>query len=319
MPIDDQKWDFMLYYSHHARREGEGGLHAGGYEGAEEYRAIQALAREGQHQEAASRALRALETGPAGRRQSARLHALLCRILLEQLEQHCPAAVLHGEEAARLAGLLRDPWLKCEALTMLVELYCRLGESARARAAGDEIALEVAANPGVIPGGEPALCLLQARVAEAAGSDERCLSLLQKAERLLHSGLRPALPLLEQVRLRRAEALLRLGRLSEVRALLQQQTQLPAPDWAVVEAWLALAEGDPRRAARLAEGVLQGGAATGHAVDSLAVQALAEQARGSHEAAALALAALERARAAGRADLLSRLRGRLGGLAEPSL
>lgn len=143
------------------------------YSSAEAYRTILGLIREGRHHEALQRADEALGADQIGRTKAARLHSLICWLYTEELQQASMVAILHGEEAVRLAGALHDPWIKCEALALLVRAYCQVGDLARANQACDAIGDEVALNAAALSGGCASLLLLRATVARASEAPPR--------------------------------------------------------------------------------------------------------------------------------------------------
>lgn len=156
--------------------------------GMEEYRAVQELARGGRYQEALERARRALMGGRLGRRYAARLNSLACWLYVSALEDPTPAAVLHGEEAVRLADLVSDEWIRCEALSRLIPAYCHMGDLRRAEQGCEALARELEKNDAVIPGGWPALWLLRTLVAIAAGELEQAGSYLDRAQEVAGPG-----------------------------------------------------------------------------------------------------------------------------------
>lgn len=305
-----------------------------GRNGAEEYRLILNLAQSGQANEALERARRALSTGHLGRRNAARLHSLVCHLQFIDLDQPHPSAIIHGEEAVRLAGLVSDEWIKCEALASLVEAHCRLGESRRARELCEEIAAEVAVNAGVLGGGDVTLNLLRATVAEAAGDDRESLLWLERAEAAGSVvGVHPVgvVPdeILMRIRLQRAMLLLRLGRPSEAHSLITVGVAtallgtVNALHWDLLMAWLVLAEGRKESARRLLAGVWERAGQLLPVRDQapglgalqavcLALQALTSELES--EARHLALLSLERAIAGGRHDTVRQLRRLVGHL-----
>jgi hypothetical protein len=252
------------------------------YDSAEEYRTIQGLVRQGRHREAMERAQYALRSGRLSRRQAARLHSLICWVYTEELHQISPAAVLHGEEAVRLANLLGDAWIKCEALARLTHAYCRMNDIRRARAAVETIDAEVSQNEGALTGGTAALFVLRATVASAESNATECLRFLEEAEAASDS---VSLELKARICQQKVGVLLEHERYDEARQVLAAQAlrddgPSPGLEWEMARAWLALAEAPEN-------GV---------------------------EARRMANQALQRTFAAGRLDLARRFRRRLGHL-----
>lgn len=254
------------------------------HDGAEEYRAVQSMVRANRHQEALERAEAVLRQGRLSRRQAARMHSLICWVLTEELHQVSLVAVLHGEEAVRLASLLGDVWLKCEALTRLTSAYCRMGDVRRAREAVEAIARELELNEGALAGGTAALCVLRATVAAAEEKPEECLALLQQAETESDPSSREVKG---RIRTQKLTIFLEHERYAEARAMLESMEsrgENPAEslECEIARAWLALAEPKANKA----------------------------------EARRLATLALHRSFAAGRLDLARRFRRKLGDLLE---
>lgn len=151
-------------------------------QGMDEYRSVQELVIGGRHREALERARKALMMGRLGRRNAARLNSLVCWIYVTGLQEPSPAAVLHGEEAVRLADLVNDEWVRCEAWSRLIPAYCQLGDLARAEQGCEALSRELERNEMVIVGGWASLWLLRALVALAGGEFQRAERCLQLAE-----------------------------------------------------------------------------------------------------------------------------------------
>ena len=281
--------------------------------GTEEFRALQALARDGRHQEALERAAGALTVGDLGRRQAARIHSLICWLYTDGIHQSCPAAVLHGEEAVRLAEHMGESWVKCEALARLVHAYCHLGDLARACAACEAVAAEVERNAGAIDGGMATVWTLRAAVAAAAGDEDAALAALEQAETEAAGG---NADIMARIRSRKVGALLACGRRAEALQVVAQ-APLEGPqeslDWAVATAWVTLEASGPAEAGPLIQEVMDRAQTSGNlsaAAHGLALQALMEAPRNPPEARRLALLAISRAREAGRVDLVRQFQRR---------
>ncbi|HWI63275.1 MAG TPA: hypothetical protein VNT75_15660 [Symbiobacteriaceae bacterium] len=287
---------------------------------AEAYRAVQALVRDGRYQEAVERAQRVLLDGGLGRKHAARLHSQICWLYVEQMQRVCPAAVLHGEEAVRLAELVKDQWIRTEAFFRLTHAYCRLGDLTRARHACGEVARELEQNEAALAGGPPALLQLEATLAEAAGDEDGCLTSLVLAEEL-SLGFAPAVR--ARIFLQHALCLLAFGRWRAAAELLAEHGRGAAggPDaqleWELAHSWLEVAT-QPGPATDLkVRGLLEHAAAASHAVvmiHALALQALLAAHSEAGEAARLARLALDRCHVTGRVDLSRSLRRRLAHL-----
>lgn len=252
--------------------------------GMEEYRSVQELVRLGRYREALERARKALLVGRLGRRYAARLNSLVCWLYVSCLHDPTPIAVLHGEEAVRLAALCSDEWIRCEALSRLIPAYCHLGDLARAEQSCELLGREMGRNEMVIPGGWPAFWLLRALAAMAAGDLERGRECLDRAEETAGPGV-PGVS--ERIRQHRE----------------------------VIEAW-----GTPDRAgaveARRRAGtvLLEGDGDQALTVRAVAVEALLVEPVDTLVAQEHAREALHRAIAIGRADLARMVRSRLAHL-----
>jgi tetratricopeptide (TPR) repeat protein len=252
----------------------------------DEYRSVQELVRGGQYQEALERARAALVFGRLGRRYAARLNSLVCWLYVSGLQEPSPAAVLHGEEAVRLADLCNDEWIRCEALGRLIPAYCHLGDVDRAEQGCEALARELERNEVVIAGGWASLWLLRALAAMAAGDLERadhCISRAQEA-----AG--PGLPeMVERIRQHR-EVVEALGEPDRTGAV------------------------EARRRARTL--CLEGDGELALAVRAVAMEALLAEQHDALVAQEHAREALHRAIAIGRADLARLVRRRLAHLLE---
>jgi hypothetical protein len=290
------------------------------YHSAEEYRAIQGLTRDGRYQEALDRAGLALTAGFLGRKHAARLNSLICWLYTEPLNQTCPRAILHGEEAVRLAGLVNDEWIKCEALARLVVAYCHVGDTDRARIACQELAVESAKNEGAITGGNATVRLLEAIIAGVEGDDLSSLVSLEEAEQLTDDTFPLALA---HIRAQRLCRLVWTGRLPEAQAVAARgipevpQESTPYLEWGLARAWLAVEAKEPESARLLLQEVSPLAQSTGDASGTfqwLAIQAVLVQNADLADAKRLATTALQRAIATGRLDLVRMLRARLRAL-----
>lgn len=254
-----------------------------GQHGREEYRSVQELVRAGRYQEAVERARRALIRGGLGRRNAALLNSLVCWLYVS-LQEPSPAAVLHGEEAVRLAELCKDEWVRAEALARLIPAYCHMGDVARAEQGCERLATELGRNEMVILGGWAAFWMLRTLVAMAAGDLEQAARCLDRAE----EAAGPEEPGVSE-------------RIAQYRGMIEA---LGAPDRAgPVEA---------RRRARTV--CLEGDGDLALTVRGVAVEALLAEPYDALVAQEHAREALHRAITIGRADLARLVRSRLAHL-----
>lgn len=286
------------------------------YNSAEEYRAVQGLVREGRYREALERARQTLLEGYLGRKHAARLHSQVCWLCTDKLHQTGPLALLHGEEAVRLASLVRDQWIRSEALYRLVTAYCYVGDVKRARSAFTDLAAEVRDNDAALVGGHASLLQAEALVAAAEDDEPACLSALALSEELADI-YPPAIGY--RVRLHRLLMLLDYERYAEARPLFES---LPAgvaegTEWALVRAWLYAADGPVDLAVARIQAAMESGLTDGNeavVVQCLGLQAVVLERANADEARSLVRRAETRAIAAGRIDLVRSLRRRLSRL-----
>ena len=284
------------------------------HDSAEEYRAVQTMFRLGHYREALERAKAALVAGYLGRRHAARLHTLICRLYTEELHQTCPAAVLHGEEALRIADLINDDWIKCDTLFWLVQAHARMGDLGRARAACDEVAVELEQNEAVMAGRYASLYLLRAAIAMADENDEHCLVELRQAESMLGQG---AVEVAPRVRVMKLGALLANSHYREARRTLDEGAPdvgdevMLLLDWAVGQVWLATVESPREKALAAIQDLLGRSESAGHVVAGahcLVLNALLLRDRDPMEARRLGQLGIHRVLAAGRLDVARQFR-----------
>lgn len=287
---------------------------------AEAYRAVQNHLRDGRWQEALDQAERIFLEGGLGRKHTARLHSQVCWLYTEQMQRICQAAVLHGEEAVRLADMVNDEWIRTEARSRLVHAYCRLGDLARARSTCRDIARDLEKNGAALAGGSAALMQLEATIAMAAGDEEGCLAALSVAEEIAKEHA-PAIQ--ARIHLQKALALLEYGRSEEAEDLLAD-TAPPAQaapevrlEWDLARVWLAVLTRPVTGAERQLTELLSRATACSHTftiIQCLALKAVLAVRAETGEAPRLARIAVERCHATGRHDLSRSLQRRLGHL-----
>lgn len=252
--------------------------------GMDEYRSVQELIRSGRFQEALERARRALMVGRLGRRYAARLNSLICWIYVSALQEPSPAAVLHGEEAVRLADLCNDEWIRCEALSRLIPAYCHLGDLVRAEQGCESLKRDLKRNEMVIAGGWASLWMLRALVAMAGGDFSQADRYLLQASEMAGTGVPGISDRIRQYR-------------------------------EVIEAVLAPDRTDPTEARRRARTVcLEGDGERATTVRAVAMEALLAEPYDALVAQEHAREALHKAIAIGRADLARMVRSRLAHL-----
>jgi hypothetical protein len=146
------------------------------------YRQVQELVRELRYREAADLIEALLADPDVGRSRRTQLHNLACWLYDGPLSQPGPRAVLHGEEAVRLSGLLHNPWLRAEAQANLLLALTHTGELGAARLLLADLSADLRRNPALLEGGERALLPLQVVIAAAEGDVSGCQTLLLRIE-----------------------------------------------------------------------------------------------------------------------------------------
>jgi hypothetical protein len=113
-----------------------------------------------------------------GRSRRAQLHGLACWIYDGPLKQSGPQAVLHGEEAVRLADLLHDPWHRADAQAHLIGARIHMGDLCGARRELERLQAEVDQMPDLLSDGIRTLFILHLLLAAASGDWADCLDRL---------------------------------------------------------------------------------------------------------------------------------------------
>lgn len=181
----------------------------------ERFRHALALAENGQPEEAVL-CLQGLLNQPAlGRRLRCKVHTVLSRLLSPT---DAGRALLHAEEAMRLADVVLDPWLRAEALAQAVDLLLAQGNLPRARAATTDLQQELVRQPGALSGGPAHGFWLLGRVLRASGEAAGAHAAFTQAEAMLPQSSQSHM--LWEIRTERAAALLDAGRVPEARNLI---------------------------------------------------------------------------------------------------
>jgi hypothetical protein len=147
-------------------------------EGAAGFRQVQELVRDSRFVDAAALLEELLAEPNLGRTRRAQLHALACWLYDGPLQQSGPLAVLHGEEAVRLAELLQDPWHRAEAQSHLTGARIHMGDAAGARRELDRLVVDLVQNPALLAEGERTRFLLTLLLAACNGEWAESLALL---------------------------------------------------------------------------------------------------------------------------------------------
>ena len=189
--------------------------------GLDEYRRLVALVDERRYEEILARGRLLLEgEGPGSPAVEARVHNLLCWTLAEAMKKPCAEAVLHGDEAVRLAGGLPDPVLQAEGLVNLGAARSALGEWEAAAAAYRYVQELLAEHPEALRHG---LIIAATNLGCIAACQERFPEAVRQydAAVALCTGDEHAFFRFDLLR-RKAVALLRDGHVAEAERLLSQ-------------------------------------------------------------------------------------------------
>lgn len=197
--------------------------------GLAEYERLLSLLDQRRFDEALLRAEVMLETAEVAPQTRARTHNLICWALCSGLKRPSPKAVLHGEEAVRLAEELCMAKLALQALCNLGNALFQTAEYEGAADAYRRMERQATAAPSLLPHGRILALQGLAQVDLAQGEAERALELLQQAEALCAQGEGESPHLLPEVLRRQALVLLRLGR---PRRAMQVLARLDEPELA---------------------------------------------------------------------------------------
>jgi len=290
--------------------------------GLDEYQRLLSLLNERRFEEAQVRARFLLEEADAGPLSRAKTHNLLCWTFIEGLKYATPEAVLHGEEAVRLANNLGERPLQLQAMCNLASAYHQMGLYDQSRKTYREIIVHLGADPTLVPSGLviayqglAQLETIQGRHADALYCLEQALEHCRKEESSL---------LLADLYRRQALVLLRLGRHEEaaqVQSQIQEHvvTSGPRSLWwkthlSFSRARIELACGHWPQARTLATNALALARELGDmpvVAECTCLLALIDQAEGRREAAKRARKALTLAIHSGRRDVVDEVQDRL--------
>jgi tetratricopeptide (TPR) repeat protein len=188
--------------------------------GLEEYQRLLTLLDERRFDEAQVRGRILLETGDIGLFVRAKLHTLICWILIEGIKHPSPEAVFHGEEAVRIADRLGERSLQMTAICYLASSHYQIGYYETARSLYLEMLAMLTANPDTLPYGQiiareglAQLALVQGRYTEALAYLEVARDFCTESDSHF---------LLAELYRRQALILLKLDKAQEAAALLQR-------------------------------------------------------------------------------------------------
>lgn len=152
--------------------------------GLDEYQRLVALLDERRFDEAQVRGRVLLEGPEAGLLTRAKTHNLLCWTFVEGLKHASPEAVLHGEEAVRLAERLGEWGLHIQALCNLASARYQMSDYEGCAAVYREILARLTANPSLLPFGQVLARQGLAQLDLIAGRPREALAHLEEAESL---------------------------------------------------------------------------------------------------------------------------------------
>ncbi|MGE5674056.1 MAG: tetratricopeptide repeat protein [Mycobacterium leprae] len=150
--------------------------------GVEEYERILTLMDERRFEEALIRGRVLLEATDTDSPVRCKTHNLICWLFIEGTKHPTPEAVLHGEEAVRLADQIGWPQLKAESLCNLASAYFQIGDYQAAQETYQAMVNLLTANPSYLPVGLTLAHQGLAQLALTQGRPEEAIQLLGAAE-----------------------------------------------------------------------------------------------------------------------------------------
>lgn len=149
--------------------------------GLEEYQRLLSLLDERRFEEAQVRARVLLESSDTGLLVRAKTHNLICWAFIEGLKRAAPEAVLHGEEAVRIARRLGEHALVVQAAFNLASAFYQVGTYESAWNTYQEILGILGANPSLLPFGAVIARQGLAQIALLMGRPREALDFLEGA------------------------------------------------------------------------------------------------------------------------------------------
>lgn len=186
--------------------------------GAEEYQRLLTLLDERRFDEAQIRGRILLEQAETRALTRAKTHNLLCWTFVEGLKRPAPEAVLHGEEAVRLAAEVGERSLQAQSLCNLASALYQVGDLVGARRTYAEVQQILTVDQQALPYGE-LLCLQGlAQLDLVEGDLPAALRRLDEADRLCQGSDSRYMP--AEIARRKALVLLKLGQADQAAQLL---------------------------------------------------------------------------------------------------
>lgn len=181
--------------------------------GVDEYNRLLNLLEERRFDEAQVRARVLLERSDIGLLIRAKTHNLICWTFIEGLKRAAPEAVLHGEEAVRLATGLGERPLQVQAMLNLAAAWYQMAGYDSAQTLYRECLSLVTANPKLLPFGRVLAHQGLAQLAQVEARYPEALRHLETAQEI--SQAEGGLFLLADIHRRRALLLLKVNQLEQ--------------------------------------------------------------------------------------------------------
>jgi tetratricopeptide (TPR) repeat protein len=293
--------------------------------GLEEHNRILSLLDERRFEEAQTRGRVLLESNDLSLKIRARTHNLVCWTFIEGLKRPSPEAVLHGEEAVRLARDEHDGPLVTQFLFNLAAAYLQTGDYASARAAYDEILALLAKDSSLLPHGVILALTGLAAISRTFGRLQESLAHLDQAQAACSDP--ESIFLLPDLYRRKAQIHCSLGQIDlavEAFGAINEEHVVNSPRglwWKThllyTKARIALAKGELAQARQIANNCVALAKELGDLpvlAEANATLSLVDQAEGRREAHKRARLALTHAIHSGRRDVVDDLRGLLKSL-----
>lgn len=195
------------------------GFKAPEVEGLEEFNRLVSLLDERRYDEVRIRGRVLLESAQPDQLVRARVHNLLCWSYVEGLKIAAPEAVLHGEEAARLAEGLGDWSLLAQVLCNLASARYQLGDYPAAREAYLRIVGLLEREPDLLPCGLIIVGQGLAHLDQVEGRLEE--SLLRLQETIAQCEIEESPSLLAETRRRLTLVLIKLNQPEQASSMLE--------------------------------------------------------------------------------------------------
>ncbi len=176
--------------------------------GLEEYERLLQLLDQRRFDEVLVRGQVLLEQPETGSFTRAKTHNMLCWVFIEGIKRPTPEAVLHGEEAVRLAERLEEQGLRVQSLCNLASACYQIGDFDQAEQCYFQVMRLLTERPSLLPYGKVLALQGLAQIDMVRGEHAEAVKKLNEAEQLCTDD--ESRCLLADVYRRQAMALLRL-------------------------------------------------------------------------------------------------------------